>query len=220
MSELYFRILHDETTGELTYLLADAQAKEAVLIDPRSRDVAVLSALLAERDLHLKWILRTHHHDHLHPNNALELRQLGATVVQGDGLGHKFHYDGESLPFGRETVHVWVTPGHTSNCLSFAWRDRIFCGGLLAVTDCPHQPYAEKPEQLWESVTGRLWKLPNETLLFSGHAHRLRTVSTVMDQRRWHPDFAGVSRDQFLATMAQLQGSTRLETPLESGQRI
>jgi len=48
----------------------------------------------------------------------------------------------------------------------------------------------------------------------------LRTVSTVMDQRRWHPDFAGVSRDEFLATMAQLQGSTRLDTPLESAQRI
>ena len=32
---MYFRILHDEASGAVSYLLADLEAKEAVLIDPR-----------------------------------------------------------------------------------------------------------------------------------------------------------------------------------------
>jgi sulfur dioxygenase len=199
---MYFRMLHDEFSGELTYLLADVHAKEAVLIDPHSRDLDVLSALLAEHDLHLRWVLRTHHHDHLHSEEFPKLAQLGAPLIQGDVQVHAQRpNDGEFLPFGNEAIGVWSTPGHTATCLSFAWRDRLFCGGLLNFTECPDQPYAAAPEQLWESITQRLFKFPNETLLFSGHAHHLRTVSTIMDQRRWNPSFAGYSRDEFLISM-------------------
>jgi glyoxylase-like metal-dependent hydrolase (beta-lactamase superfamily II) len=209
---MYFRILHDEVSGELTYLLADVLAKEAVLIDPRDRDLGVLTALLAERDLRLRWILRTHHHDHLRPDHAVNLKTLGAPLVQGDGLENTYRpKEGELLPFGNEVVRVMATPGHTASCLSFQWRDRIFCGGLLSMADCPAQPYAEVPEQLWESVTRHLFSLPNETLLFSGHAQRLRTVSTVMDQRRWHPTFTGLNRDEFMAAMARLTDNAKLK---------
>ena len=64
---MYFRILNNEASGELTYLLADQDAREAVLIDPRGRDLPLLAALLAERELRLRWVLRTHHHDQLNP---------------------------------------------------------------------------------------------------------------------------------------------------------
>jgi len=33
---------------------------------------------------------------------------------------------------------------------------------------------------------------------------RVRAVSTVLEQRRWHPYFAGQTRDEFLAHMAAL----------------
>ena len=46
-----FRILHDEASGELTYLLADDAARQAVLVDPHGRDLPVLQALLDESDL-------------------------------------------------------------------------------------------------------------------------------------------------------------------------
>ena len=46
---MLFRILHDEASGEITYLLADADVREAVLVDPHSRDLPVLQALLDER---------------------------------------------------------------------------------------------------------------------------------------------------------------------------
>ncbi len=202
---MYFRILHDEVSGELTYLLADPDVREAVLIDPRGRDLPVLAALLSERNLRLRWLLRTHHHDHLQPQEPALLDRLGAPRIQGDinATSHPVH-DGDVLPFGDELVHVLATPGHTSACLSFAWRDRLFCGGLLAVETCPHQPRPSAPEQLWDSVTQRVFTLPNETLLFAGHERRARAVSTVLEQRRWHPLFASLTRDEFLAHLAAL----------------
>jgi len=200
---MYFRILHDEVSGELTYLLADPDAREAVLIDPRGRDLPVLAALLSERELRLRWILRTHHHDTLRPQEPALLDRLGAPRVQGDANASTYPVqDGQVLAFGDELVHVLATPGHTASCLSFAWRDRLFCGGLLAVDTCPHQPQPSAPEQLWDSVTQRVFTLPNETLLFVGHERRARAVSTVLEQRRWHPLFAGPTRDEFLAHMA------------------
>lgn len=201
---MYFRILNHETSGALTYLLADQDAREAVLIDPHACDLPVLLALLAERDLRLRWVLRTHHHDGLQPEESDRLALLGAPVVQGDVLAALHLTDGDVLPFGAELVLVMATPGHTSTCLSFGWRDRLFCGGLLAVTACAHQPRPAQPEALWDSVTQRLFTLPDETLLFAGQEQRARAVSTVLEQRRWHPYFAGLTRDEFLAQMAAL----------------
>lgn len=201
---MYFRILNNETSGELTYLLADQDAREAVLIDPHACDLPVLLALLAERDLRLRWVLRTHQHDMLQPNEREKLTSLGAPVVQGDTLDSLAFSDGTVLPFGDELVRILPTPGHTPTCLSFCWRDRLFCGGLLALTACPHQPHPVAPEALWDSVTQRVFTLPDETLLFAGHEQRARAVSTVLEQRRWHPFFANLTRDDFLAHMVAL----------------
>jgi glyoxylase-like metal-dependent hydrolase (beta-lactamase superfamily II) len=215
---MYFRILHDESSGELSYLLADADAREAVLVDPRARDLPLLQSLLAERELRLRWVLRTHLHDQLMADEPALLAGLDAPVVQGHGMGAvRPAAHGDMLAFGNEMVCVLETPGHTASCLSFAWRDRLFCGGLLAVDVCPHQPYPAAPEALWDSVRQQVFTLPDETLLFAGHERRARAVSTVLEQRRWHPSFAGLSRDEFLArvatvpTVASLPSSTKMK---------
>lgn len=209
---MYFRILHDETSGDLSYLLADADACEAVLVDPRGEDLPLLQSLLAERGLRLRWVLRTHHHDARMPREPALLARLGAPVVQGYGAGAVHAAEqGDILDFGNEMVVVLATPGHTEGCRSFAWRDRLFCGGLLAVDACPHQPYPAAPEALWDSVRQRVFTLPDETLLFAGHARSARAVSTVLEQRRWHPFFAGMSRDEFLTRAAAMHSSAEMQ---------
>jgi sulfur dioxygenase len=211
---MYFRILHDESSGELSYLLADADAREAVLVDPRGRDLPLLQSLLAERELRLRWVLRTHHHDPLTECEPGLLAAFGASVVQGHCAGAvQPAVHGDMLTFGNEMVSVLATPGHTASCLSFAWRDRLFCGGLLAVDACPHQPYPADPKALWDSVRQRVFTLPDETLLFAGHERRARAVSTVLEQRRWHPFFAGLSRDEYLARVATLVQTCGAQMP-------
>jgi glyoxylase-like metal-dependent hydrolase (beta-lactamase superfamily II) len=198
---MYFRLLHDEPSGAVSYLLADLDAGEAVVIDPRGADVPLLRAMLDEHQLRLRWLLRTHEHDAQLPGETQALDSLGAPRIQ-----HQLPASGDPavLTFGDEHVQVLRTPGHTANCLSYLWRDRLFCGGLLAVDACPFQPRPALPEALWDSVVNDVFKRPAETLLFTGHAKRSRAVSNVLEQRRWHPWFGGATRDEFLARVRAL----------------
>lgn len=203
---MYFRLLLDERSGAVSYLLADLDAGDAVLIDPRAVDVPVLRAMLAEHQLHLRWLLRTHEHDAMLPGEGAALDALGAPRIQHrPPVSATVAEDGHAvLTFGHEHVQVLPTPGHTAGCLSYLWRDRLFCGGLLAVDTCPFQPRPALPEALWDSVVNEVFHQPAETLLFSGHARRSRAVSNVLEQRRWHPWFGGATRDEFLARVREL----------------
>jgi glyoxylase-like metal-dependent hydrolase (beta-lactamase superfamily II) len=176
----------------MSYLLADKDAGEAVLIDPRGTDVSALRALMVENRLRLRWVLRTREHDAMLLRESSALATLGAPIIERQVPRGVIH-------FGGEQVQVLATPGHTASCLSFAWRDRVFCGGLMAADTCPYQPWPLDPEGMWDSVQRHIFSLPDETLLFSGHSRRARVVSTVQEQRMNHPWFAQASRETFLA---------------------
>jgi glyoxylase-like metal-dependent hydrolase (beta-lactamase superfamily II) len=190
-----FRLLHVTASGCMGYLLADEGAGEAVLIDPRGADVPALLPLLVEHRLRLRWVLRTHEHVAMLLRESSALAALGAPVVERQvpqSAAGRMHFGGEHL-------QVLATPGHTAACLSFAWRDRVFCGGLMAADTCPYQPWPLRPESMWDSVQRHIFPLPDETLLFGGHSLKARVVSTVKEQRMNHPWFAQASREGFLA---------------------
>jgi len=52
--------------------------------------------------------------------------------------------------------------------------------------------------------------LPAEIFLFSGHAKQARFLSTVLEQRLWHPWFSGTTRDTFLARVTAPLTTTAL----------
>lgn len=201
---MYFRMLDDDDGRTISYLLADLPRGEAVLVDPRAADVPLLLAMLAEHRLQLRWVLRTHEHEAQMPRRE----RLSPGSLPAPQVLHHPPVDGVAC-FGDEFVEVLPTPGHTAGCLSFRWRDRLFCGGLLAVDGCRYQPQPAAPQALWDSVVDRVFALPDETLLFSGHARGGHAVSTVLEQRRRHPWFAGASRDDFLARVAAQTAATR-----------
>ena len=59
---MLFRQLFDQDTATFTYLLADEQTREAVLIDPVREQIARDMSLLEELELKLAWVLETHVH--------------------------------------------------------------------------------------------------------------------------------------------------------------
>jgi glyoxylase-like metal-dependent hydrolase (beta-lactamase superfamily II) len=190
-----FRLLHDKASGCMGYLLADEEAGEAVLIDPRGADVPALRTLLVEHRLRLRWILRTHEHDAMLLRESYALLALCAPGIERQmpqGGSGRINFDGEH-------VQVLATPGHTATCLSFARRDRVFSVGLMAADACPYQPWPQHPESMWDSVQRHIFSLPEEALLFSGHSPKARVVRTVKEQRLNHPWFAQSSRESFLA---------------------
>ncbi len=120
---MIFRQLIDGTTSTFTYLLADSESREAVLIDSvlgqHLRDLA----LIRELDLNLVFTLDTHvHADHV--TGAWLMKQaVGSQIALSRASGaegaDRYLGDGDAIAFGTEGLRVRPTPGHTDGCLTY-----------------------------------------------------------------------------------------------------
>ena len=196
---MIFRQLSSFDTAALTYLVADAVAREAAVIDVTAEQHPVLLALLDERDLRLRYVLRTHSHAGVQDAAADLCRHTGAKLAGGTSRRTPLA-DGDALDFGSELLRVIATPGHTPDSVCFLWRDRLFTGDTLEIGGWVPAPTPEAdPGRLYDSVTHRLFVLPEETLVFPAHAFHHRRVSTVGEERTHNRCFANPSRDAFVS---------------------
>ena len=195
----------------MTYLLGDPVSKDAVVIDPLRCQATLLQALLAEQGLRLKYVLRTH----VHRPDTIDCGDLcaqsGARYVIGaanakDLPGERVR-EGDQLRFGQELLSVIETPGHTPGCVTYLWRDRIFCGDLLEIGGCAPAVAETHAGALYDSVRHRIFVLQGETLVFPGHDRARRTVSTVAEERVTNTAFSGLSRDGFIQHMQRRERS-------------
>ncbi len=179
-------------TGCLAYLVADADAKEAVVIDP-GRDVAPYGARLRDEGWKLAAIVETHTHaDHLAGHAALHAATDAPIYVSRRSPAaypHRLLEQGSAIEFGGETIGVLETPGHTRDHLTLTLRDKIFTGDTLLLGACGRTDLGDgSPDLLWSSLTEKLLKLPDATEVYPAHfgpRHALpdRYVSTVGYER-------------------------------------
>lgn len=189
--------------GRYSYLLADVERREAVLIDPDDALAALYLGVLDELQAHLGLMLLTHTHaGQALPGNRLQ----GATgamlaMAEPDAVGTmRSLEDGEALAFGDEVLRAWRTPGHTRNSTCYIWRDRVFTGDALLIGDCGSAQEADSdPGALFDSLNQRLLTLPDETLIYPAHDFTGRCVSCIGEQRRSNPKLKDVTRDEFVA---------------------
>lgn len=208
--QLLFKQLFDPETWTYTYLLADLQNKDAVLIDPVNTHIDAYIALLDSHGLQLKYTLETHvHADHITAGGLLRQR-LGASTAVSELCGAKTAdiqiKDGDIFPFGHsEQIKVIATPGHTPGSLSFLWRDRVFTGDSLFIGGCGRTDFqGGDAGALYDCISQRLFTLADETLVYPGHDYQGRRVSSIIQERTTNPRLAGKSRDQFIDIMANL----------------
>ena len=110
---------------------------------------------------------------------------------------------GARLVFGNEVVRVLGTPGHTPGCLSYLWRDRLFCGDAFDVGSCSAGNREADPGLLFDTLTRRLFTLPEQTLVFPAHPIRGRHVATLGELRARYAPRLQQSRDGFITDMMQ-----------------
>ena len=132
-----FRQLFDPTSSTYTYLLADKG--EAVLIDPVFEQVRRDAALIGELGLKLVWSLETHvHADHV-TGAWLMKEKLGAGIALSEASGaqgaDRYLKDGDRVEFGRRSLEVRATPGHTSGCVTYVLDDEsmAFTGDCIMI---------------------------------------------------------------------------------------
>ncbi len=223
---IYFRQLFDVGSSSYTYLLGDLKRHEALLIDPVLEHLTLYLSLLDEQALELCCVLETHvHADHITCAGRLR-EETGARVMVSEaadiscadaGLS-----DGDEVGFGRETVSVMATPGHTSSCMSYLWQDRLFTGDALLIGTCGRTDLqGGDPGTLYDSIAHRIWVLPGETLIYPGHDGQHRHVSSVEQERESNPMLSGKSRDEFVSIMSGMGpiGPGFLEKAVHANQR-
>ncbi|MBZ4421591.1 MBL fold metallo-hydrolase [Myxococcus sp. RHSTA-1-4] len=206
---MLFRQLFDAETSTYTYLLADEATREAALIDPVLEQVERDLKLVSELGLKLVLVLETHvHADHITGAGVLR-EKTGATVVasgQGAPCVDRKVVHGDVVRLGGLEVKVLETPGHTDDSLSFLCEGRLFTGDALLIRATGRTDFQNgDPGQLYDSITGHLFTLPDETGVYPGHDYAGHAMSTIGEEKRHNPRLAGKSRDAFITFMKNRQ---------------
>src|SRR5574338_605113 len=127
--DLIFRQLFDAASSTYTYLLADPQSRQGVIIDTVFEQHWRDLALVRELNIRLVAVLDTHcHADHV--TGAWLMREvtgcrIGISRRYGDALqGADLRLDhGDRIGFGERYLEVRATPGHTDGCLTYVTDD-------------------------------------------------------------------------------------------------
>jgi sulfur dioxygenase len=206
---MIFRQLFDSVSSTYSYLLASRRGGEALIIDPVLEKVDRYLQLVRELDLKLVKAVDTHvHADHITGLGALRDRTHCITV-----MGENAKVDVVSMRVGegdRITIEgvaldVLYTPGHTDDSYSFLMRGRVFTGDTLLIRGTGRTDFQNGSARAqYESLFGKLLKLPEETLVFPAHDYKGDTVSSIGEEKRYNPRLQVKSVDEYVELMSKL----------------
>jgi glyoxylase-like metal-dependent hydrolase (beta-lactamase superfamily II) len=204
------------------YLIGDRETGDALVVDP-AYDVAGILEVAAADDMRVTGALVTHYHpDHVGGemmgyriagvDDLLELNPVPLHVqddeapwvqrVTGASTSDLVRHDGgDVVEVGGVRVELIHTPGHTpgSQCFFVDGRylvsgDTLFLEGC-GRTDLPGGDSAA----LYESLTQRLAKVPDDAVLFPGHLYSPEPSATMGETRHWNFVFKPRTEAQWLA---------------------
>jgi glyoxylase-like metal-dependent hydrolase (beta-lactamase superfamily II) len=186
---------------------------------------------LKNKELDVKMIAETHAHaDHLSGAQLIKKVYPRAPIAIGHGItlsqqtfkevfdlpadfptdGSQFDRlleDGETVDVGSLAFEVIATPGHTPGCSSYRFGDHVFTGDVLFMPDygtgrCDF-PGGSAATQ-FDSVTQRLYTLPEETITYVGHDYmpggrELKYSATIAEQKASNVHIkATTSKEEFV----------------------
>lgn len=171
---------------------------------------------LRAKQLHLHFILETHAHaDHLSGSQIIKKEFPNAQIAIGEkitkvqelfkgffGLPEDFRTDGsqfdrllkdgEEFSAGSIKIKTLFTPGHTPACASYYIDSNVFVGDALFMPDygtgrCDFP--AGSATELYRSVHGRIYELPEDTKVYTGHDYMpngrpLKFMATIAEEKK------------------------------------
>jgi glyoxylase-like metal-dependent hydrolase (beta-lactamase superfamily II)/rhodanese-related sulfurtransferase len=199
---LIFKQLFDQSSSTYSYLLADAMTREALLIDPVYEQYERDLALIRELDLQLLACLDTHcHADHVTGAWLLKYT-LGCKILASQHSGiellERKLKEGDKVTFGAHALIVIETPGHTDGCISLLLDDQsmIFTGDSLLIRGCGRTDFQQgSASKLFHSIKDKLFKLPDDCLVYPAHDYSGRTASTIGEEKKLNPRIGGLANE-------------------------
>ncbi len=188
------------------YLIGDPETRQAVVVDP-AWDVAGLLDVADADGYKVTAALVTHYHpDHVGGDLfGLDIEGLAQLLArapvpiyvnkhEADGLKAVTGVsetdlrrvdEGDTLSLGGRELRFLHTPGHTPGSQCFLLGNRLIAGDTLFVQGCGRVDLpGGDPEAMYHTLTGKLAKLPADTILFPGHHYGPTPTSTIGDELR------------------------------------
>jgi hydroxyacylglutathione hydrolase len=218
---MYFEQFYLGCLAHASYMLGSET--EAVVIDPQ-RDVDLYLKAADAHGLTIRHIFETHlHADFVSGHKELAAR-TGARIYFGANAGATFPHvavhEGFELPFGKASIKILETPGHTLESICLAVTDdenpvkpwAVLTGDTLFLGDVgrPDLSRNHTPEQLagmlYDSLHDKLLKLPDEVLVYPAHGAgslcgrnmRAERSSTIGTERLTNYALQIQSREEFV----------------------
>src|ERR1035437_961732 len=221
---MYFEQFYLGCLTHASYLLASEG--EAVVVDPQ-RDVELYLKAAAEHGVKIRHIFESHlHADFVSGHRELAAR-TGATIYMGAQAGATFPHvpvrDGFELKFGKASIRVLETPGHTpeSICLvvtdeeksAAPWAvltgDTLFIGDVGRPDLSPRHSPAQLAGLLYDSLHDKLLTLADNVLVYPAHGAgslcgknmRAERSSTIGTERLTNYALQIKSREEFVTQL-------------------
>ena len=210
---MIFRQLYDSVSSTYTYILADENSREALIIDPVFEQIQRDLALLRELNLELKLILDTHcHADHITAAWLLQ-QKTGAKIALAAAVGAQgvdiALTHGDTVGIKGVQLEVRATPGHTDGCLSYVLSDHsmVFTGDALLIRGCGRSDFQQgDAARLYHSITEQIFSLPDDCAIYPAHDYNGRTRSTVCEEKIHNPRVGGGANERdFVQYMKAMQ---------------
>ena len=215
---IYLKQMELGPMQNFVYLVGDPATRQCVVVDPAWEIETIVQTAAAE-DMTIIGALITHtHQDHVgghlfglnipgveellekvkakvyvHKAEREFLKGFGSDLVKVDNT--------DTLQVGRLGLTFLHTPGHTPGSQCFLVDGRLISGDTLFIGSCGRTDLpGSDPSEMYYSLTQRLYKLPDETVLFPGHNYG-GASSTLGDEKRGNPFMRFRSLGEFLRMM-------------------
>ena len=193
------------------YVASCEETREAIILDPgfdNRLETERIIKFIDENALKLKLIVNTHGHpDHtcgnglvketfhtpilIHEQDAHMLGTLGERITEffafknssppADTLLH----DGDPVNFGRTTIRVMHTPGHTRGSISLLGEKEVFSGDTLFAGSIGRTDFPESSAADMKSSLQKLAHLPDNFIVYPGHG----PSTTIGEEKQRNPFF-------------------------------
>ncbi len=204
----YLKQIEVGPMANFTYLIGDPVKREVFIVDP-AWQIDTIFSIAQKENLTITGALVTHgHFDHCNGVEDLlerknvpiyvnkeEIRFLDSIGPRADQLFGSFPKEslkavssGDKVKIGDVELTLIHTPGHTPGSQCFLLNNNLLTGDTLFVRGCGRCDLpGGDPKQMYESLTQKLLKLPDDTVVLPGHFYSEEPTSRMKEEKTKNP---------------------------------